>query len=178
MFGSHPNSYVVITTKFYTCHDNCAVAACANICSYLMIWKGMTAKMNSMQIKSTRYFVKWAHISNWRLPAFAVKAKFSRIWTHCYLTSSHQNLEWQILKHKEKIHQYNTSHQKPQNQAFIQKINILLVSLTKTYEIHINAWTKWVTLCRHFSVFSWKKIFAFSFKFHWNWALRVKFTIS
>ena len=36
LFCSYPNSNWVITTKFCTCHDSCAVVACAKICSHLM----------------------------------------------------------------------------------------------------------------------------------------------
>ena len=49
-FCSHPNSNEVITTKFCTCHDSCAVMACAKFCCDMYNSKWITAKRNFHQI--------------------------------------------------------------------------------------------------------------------------------
>ena len=44
LFCSHPNSNKVITTKFCTCHDSCAVVACAKVWCDIMTRHGITTK--------------------------------------------------------------------------------------------------------------------------------------
>ena len=43
--GSHPDSDEVIAPKFCTCHNSCAVVACAKICSNFVVTNGTTAEL-------------------------------------------------------------------------------------------------------------------------------------
>ena len=46
LYGSHQNDGEVIATKFWICHDSCAVVACAKICRDLKAKDGVTSHRN------------------------------------------------------------------------------------------------------------------------------------
>ena len=62
----HLDSNKVITTKFCTWHDSCAVVACAQICCDLMASNGITARwsFHRIWIVSKKSLVKWAPVCN------------------------------------------------------------------------------------------------------------------
>ena len=61
-FWSHPNSNDLIATQFSTCHDSCAVMACAKLCGDMKAWNGIMLKQifHWIWITVERVSVKWA----------------------------------------------------------------------------------------------------------------------
>ena len=59
LFYTHLNSINVITTNFCTCHDSCAVMACAKLCCYLMSSNWITARKS---------FHRISIVSKWNKP--------------------------------------------------------------------------------------------------------------
>ena len=50
-----------IATNICTCHDSCAVVACANVCNnqYIRIWMRMKWNCHHIWISKEKLFVKW-----------------------------------------------------------------------------------------------------------------------
>ena len=61
-FHSHLDSNTVITAKFCTWHDSCAVVTCAKICCGLIASNGITARrsFHRIWIAGKKSLVKWA----------------------------------------------------------------------------------------------------------------------
>ena len=61
-FFSIPGCSEVISMKFYTWHDSCAVVACADFYSDMTPYNGVTLKLfcHRIWITMEKFFMKWA----------------------------------------------------------------------------------------------------------------------
>ena len=65
-FCSNPSCTEIITIKFCTWHDSCAVMPCAQFCSDIMSYNGVTLKpiFHWIWIEMEKLFVQWALAHN------------------------------------------------------------------------------------------------------------------
>ena len=63
-FYSYPNYVKMIIMEFCRWHDNCAVMGCAQFCSDIWPYSGVTVKQFLIWITMEKSFVKWAPVPN------------------------------------------------------------------------------------------------------------------